>query len=429
MIEIKHRTENPQPSKILLIGVGNAGVNLADHMTMQSLSVAKIIAANTDSHSLMSSIATEKLLLGNTAARGLGAGGDPEIGVRAAEESLEEIRTQVQGFSIVIVCAGLGGGTGSGAVPLIVRAAREAGAFVIALVTLPFSFEGKRRARQTEDTLVLLEKAANVLLCFENDKISEITQPGTGVEETFEKSDLVLGTCLESLVRMIELPGMMRLSLGDLTHLLAGRNPRCLFGAASSDTENRAFDAVGKALKCPLLERGRILSESRTVLVHIAGSDDLSLAEISVIMQEVEKYTDKDANLTLGIGIAHNAGRTLTVSILGCLSEPGEAHREPEQYPEAESTVEDKNIRRLPAEAPLPAGVHRSSRPAAPVTERAEQGEPGAAPAKKGTVRPKQEFLQFDSVNRGRFEKSEPTIVEGEDLDVPTFLRLKIKVK
>lgn len=416
---------------MLVIGIGNAGVNLADRMTMESLPVSKIIAVNTDSHSLMSSITVEKVVLGTIAARGLGAGGDPEVGAKAAEENMTEIRAHVEGHPIVTVCAGLGGGTGSGAAPLIARTAREAGAFVIALVTLPFSFEGRRRAKQTEDALALLEKSADLLLCFENDRMSEITQPGAGVEDTFEKSDILLEQCLKSLVHMIELPGLMRVSLSDLSRLLDGRNPRCLFGAGESEAENRAFDAVGKALKCPLLGR-KLLSESRTVIVHIAGSSDVSLAEIGVIMREVEKYTDSDAHLMLGIGLRNEMSPKLTVSVLGCLSQPVQRDEEEE------------------ATAPVAASANtsRQERPAQPETEEEEApaaqetgGPKKTIPAtdprprraivedgKKGT-KPKQEFLPFDSVNRGRFEKSEPTIVEGEDLDVPTFLRMKIKVK
>lgn len=360
-----------------------------------------MLAVNTDAHALGSSISPQKISMGSRAARGLGAGGDPEIGAAAAEESMTELRAATDGMDIVVLCAGLGGGTGSGALPLIASCAKLSGAWVVAFATLPFAFEGKRRIRQAKLAVDEVAKYADVVVCFENDRMSELTRPLNGVGETFDAADQTICRALRMFFQMLTLPGRFRLTLADLHGLLSGRDPRCLLGVGSASGPNRVHDAVAMALKSPMLSKGRALAGSPRVLVHLAGPESLSLAETGAVMGEIQKHADADVLFSLGMGFLPE-GSDLTVSILGC-SGPRSDEEESSQPAEAASR---------PARTGAASGASRRT---------------GGVKAKGSGLQ--QETLPLDIAARGRFEKSEPTIIEGEDLDVPTFLRQKIKLK
>lgn len=451
-----------EPSSILFLGVGNAGVHLIDQLAMSRKAPGVLAVTNTDSQSLMSSIAVEKLQLGEECARGLGTGGDPEQGVRAAEESLSSIEGLLENRSLVFLCTGLGGGTGSGASTVIARKVKEAKAFLITLATLPFSFEGKRRERQAEEALLELERHSDVLLTFENDRMSAQTRPGAGIADTFATADETLVRCLTSLCGMLFGGGLLRVGLDDLRQFMRGRNPRVLFGQGMASGGNRCHDAVEQALKAPLLGRGTLLAESHAVIIHLAVPPAFTFAELNAAVSAIQKHTEDDCQIKLGLTVGEQPGDNVQVSVLACIAEEVPVvSTSPVRNSRADARVEDAGnlVEDTPPQSPSipePANLFQNEEelkkpsepvPATPPQElvqpsvkrqpelvqtpplRPPRPAPRAARERKTVEKEKQQTLEFESITRGRFEKSEPTIIEGEDLDVPTFLRHKMKVK
>ena len=456
---------------IKIVSVGGAGLNALDRIVLDGLERADAVAINTDVHSLTSSVATRKVQLGRSVSRGLGAGGDPDVGYQAALESADEIREALTDSRVIFICAGLGGGTGSGAAPYIAAAAREAGALVIAFATLPFAFEGKRRNAQAREALARLSEFAHAVVCFENDRMGDLTAPQAGIHQAFAMADMTISQSVRSIVNLIQRPGLIRIGFDDLLTALRTHNSRCLFAYGESDSDNRAHDALTLALKNPLMDRGRMLADATNVLVQVAGGPGVTLSEVEILMQELGRHVNDQTQILFGAAVDARLGDRLSVTIISSLSAeqdvlpqmpavPGSAstatplrerYHAPEPEPEIhaeEPTLEIQSHEEtiqfdepVPTEA-TPIVTHVSNEPAVvPV----RNGEPEArliapdekpviwkeekTPVEKSATPAKQEVLQFEPVTRGRFEKSEPTIVEGEDLDVPTYLRKNIKVK
>src|SRR5439155_8385400 len=206
MIQLSRNYSLPEKEEdlsIKIIGVGGAGANALDRIVLDGMEHADLIALNTDVQSLASSVATQKVQLGRATTRGLGTGGDPELGYAAAQESADEIREVLKGARMVFVCAGLGGGTGSGAAPLVARMAHENGALVIGFATLPFSFEGKRRGIQAEESLARLQQLSDAVVCFENDRMGDIVLPKAGIHQAFAVADVTISQSVRSIVNVI----------------------------------------------------------------------------------------------------------------------------------------------------------------------------------------------------------------------------------
>jgi cell division protein FtsZ len=445
---------------VKVVSVGGAGLNALDRIVLDGLEKASVVAINTDVQSLTSSVAAHKVQLGRTMTRGLGTGGDPELGYDAAVESADEIREALADARMIFVCAGLGGGTGSGAAPYVARLAREAGALVIAFVTLPFTFEGKRRNAQAREALARLNEIAHSVICFENDRMGDMVAPQAGIHQAFAMADTTISQSVRSIVNLIQRPGLIRIGFDDLLAALRTSNGRCLFGFGESDSDNRAHDALTQALKNPLMDRGRMLADASHVLVHVAGGPGMTLSEVEVLMQELGRHVNEQTQILFGAVVDLRLGDRLTVTIICSLAAEDDIIAQPqdsatlstasappvrEQYQHAAPQI---IIEPEPA-AVEPAGTEESISFEEPVPEAtpapafaSSEPEPLTITPQKKAVAPKeeklpaekslhakQEILQFEPVTRGRFEKSEPTIVEGEDLDVPTYLRKNIKVK
>ena len=447
---------------VKVVSVGGAGLNALDRIVLDGLEKASVVAINTDVQSLTSSVAAHKVQLGRTMTRGLGTGGDPELGYDAAVESADEIREAMADARMIFVCAGLGGGTGSGAAPYVAQLAREAGALVIAFVTLPFTFEGKRRNAQAREALARLTEVAHSVICFENDRMGDIVPPQAGIHQAFATADTTISQSVRSIVNLIQRPGLIRIGFDDLLAALRPRNGSCLFGFGESDSDNRAHDALTQALKNPLMDRGRMLADATNVLVQVAGGPGMTLSEVEVLMQELGRHVHEQTQILFGAVVDGRLGDRLTVTIIsslaadedlisqpqdsGTLSSPAAAPRAEEHYqhPPPQIYIEPEPLAMEPApleegtsfEEPVAAEAVPAPQPIAtkpePVTHSPQKRtapEKEEKPLAEKSVPAKQETLQFEPVTRGRFEKSEPTIVEGEDLDVPTYLRKNIKVK
>jgi cell division protein FtsZ len=450
------RERNPgEPIRVKVIGIGGAGSNILDRVMLDGIDEADLVAINTDVQSLTASVAAHKVQLGRNLTRGLGSGGDPELGYAAAEEATDEIRSVLQSGTVIFLSVGLGGGTGSGAAPVVAQIAKEENALVLAFAALPFSFEGRRRCAQAEESLTRLRAIADAVVCFENDRMAEITLPRMGIHEAFAAADLTISQSIRSVASLLQRPGLLHIGFDDVCAVLRNGDARALFGYGDAEGENRAHDALARALKNPLMNRGALLEEAFHAIVHICGGANVTLGEVQIIMEELNRHINDQTQLFMGIGIEPRMGNRLSVSILSSLSnteakplipvpkksvyalesvvrpEPSKEPAIPVAPPIAALPDRITTSERAPElsdeELMLPRTESEPQRPV-PVRPAAKPDSKLQATAPK-KVEAKQETLQFEPVSRGRFEKSEPTIIDGQDLDVPTFLRKSVKVR
>src|SRR5438128_928762 len=310
---------------VKVVSVGGAGLSALDRIVLDGLEKAGVVAINTDVQSLTSSVAPHKVQLGRTVTRGLGAGGDPELGYQAAEEAADEIREALADANVIFVITGLGGGTGSGAAPYVAHLAREAGALVIAFVTLPFTFEGKRRNAQAREALGRLNEVAHSVICFENDRMGDMTAPQAGIDQAFAMTDITISQSVRSIVNLIQRPGLIRIGFDDLLAALRAHNGRCLFGYGESDSANRAHDALTQALKNPLMDRGRMLADATHVLLQVAGGPGLLLSGCEILMQELGRHVSEQTQILFGAAVDARLGNRLSVTIISSLAAEDEA--------------------------------------------------------------------------------------------------------
>lgn len=444
MIEIARTQSNAAAAFIPLtrkiIGVGGAGCSVIDRLMIDGVEAGDLLAINTDLQALSSCVAAQKIQLGHTLTHGLGAGGDPEVGMAAAQDALPDLRNAVEGNQIVFLLAGLGGGTGSGSTPFIAHAAREAGALVIAIVTLPFAFEGRRRNEQAIAALDHLRQLCHAVICFENDRMSELVAPKAGIQQAFLAADQTMSECLRGILAMLGRPGIMKVGLDDLLTVLRSDDSRCLFGYGESDGDNRAHEALAYALRNPLMERGKLLDNVGSLLIHISGSANLTLAEVEILMSELNRHIGDETHLLLGTSIDSRLGSKLAVTLISTTGASYSLVTQPIALPTVERLPAPvmevavpemaTNVETLPEDAPE-SPITPAPRPRLATASRNPRPAPEPKPAAlviEKAKEVKQEILQFEPVSRGRFEKSEPTIIEGHDLDIPTVLRKGFRV-
>ena len=392
--------------RIKVIGVGGAGSNTLDRLVLEGSVNVDLVACNTDVQALAGSVATQKIQLGRHITRGLGAGGDPELGYSAGEEAIDEVRAVLESVPLVIVCTGLGGGTGSGAAPLIVKTAREQNSLVLVCATLPFSFEGKRRSQQAQEALKAIQQYADAVMCFENDRMGELILPEGGIHEAFAGADHVVSQSVRAVIDLVTRRGLIHLGFDDLLSALRSHDSRCLFGYGEASGRNRGRQALEQALKDPLMDRGSLLHQASNVLVNIVGGQDLTLAEVQSVMEELAQHIGEQTQLLFGAAVDPRLQGMLGVTLISSLG-AREAGVPPRQIPRAPGTESAAFTR--------PVTTADSASAASAGVEAVVRTSPDAGVAEHAV--------------RGRFDKSEPTIVDGEDLDVPTFMRKNVKMK
>jgi cell division protein FtsZ len=467
MIELPRLPLDLGTPRIKVLGLGNAGCNALDRVVLDGLSGADAVAVNTDSQALAGSIAAHKLQIGPAITRGLGAGGDPELGRSAADDCRGELREVMEPANIIFVLVGLGGGTGSGAAPLLAQAAREHNALVVGFATMPFSFEGKRRSAQAQTSLAVLRATADVVICFENDRMADGVSPTAPIQEAFAAADETISQSVRALVSVAGRRGLVHAGFDEIAAAVRGTNTRCLFGYGEAMGDNRAHEALALALKNPLLDRTCLRDQVENVIVSVSGGSDLTLNEVQILMEDLHRHLRDDARLFFGCAIDPQLAGKLTISVLGVF-ETDESMPVVDVRPYLSSATEsaaaaapahEEQSPELPIETPAP--TYSSYGYSSQATEAEEvatedyqyeesepevesQPEPEPAPiiSTVRTVLPptrppfnapspqrlreqRAEQMQLEPINRGRFEKSEPTIVDGQDLDVPTFLRRK----
>ncbi len=557
MIEITRSYEAHSEWHVMAVGIGGAGTHAVDRLTRDGFSNVELIAANTDLRALSSCVTPDRIVLGQALTRGLGAGGDPDLGRAAALESIAQVGERLMGASLVLLLVGLGGGTGSGAAPCIAQIAREQGAQVAVLATLPFSFEGRRRREQALEALEALRQQADLVICFENDRMPSVADPSSGIEDAFAAVDSLLAQSVRALVAMTRRRNVMHSGLDEIAATVSEPGSSALFGYGIAEGEERARAALMQAFANPLLDAGGALQSVSRLWVYIAGGPDVRWSEVQTLMGELTERTPSEVRLYFGAAVDPGLAGSISVTLLAGLPgfptgveapvsrfgavqtsfpaapvpswmaaapTPGPVGAPPEEHPELHAAghqevgepvlaQEFEHFPRSPAElepdvvekqgtfqqapvvpvrqTPVPpyelskerrreAAILATSQqemqqasdaypdesilvvdsltrppeeellfpsasPAAPASEprlelRHAEPESIAAPGadtlanREGAARRAkdnvQEQMRFEAPNRGgRFEKTDPTIVDGEDLDVPTFMRQRLPLE
>lgn len=322
MISYSRDTQEAIPSSaVKIVGLGGAGANMLERIALDSIEGAELLALNTDIRTLGACLAKEKIQLGVNLTKGLGTGGDPELGQQAMLEAEANVREALKGQRIVFLCTGLGGGTGSGAAPIVARIAREEGAFVVVFATMPFFFEGRRRREQAETSLNQLAVLSNALVTFDNNRMGELVLAKQGIHEAFAAADRMISESIKAVIRLVVRPGLINVGLDDLMSALRTNRSRCLFGSGVADGKDRASKALRNALASPLLDQGSLLKDAQTVLVHLSGGESLTLFEIELLMQNLQKHVPDHAHVLFGAAIDPAMGDSLSITLISALPE------------------------------------------------------------------------------------------------------------
>ncbi|WP_018684555.1 cell division protein FtsZ [Actinokineospora enzanensis] len=298
---------------IKVVGIGGGGVNAVNRMIEVGLKGVEFIAVNTDAQALLMSDADVKLDIGRELTRGLGAGANPEVGHKAAEDHREEIEEVLKGADMVFVTAGEGGGTGTGGAPVVASIARKLGALTIGVVTRPFSFEGKRRARQAEDGITELRNECDTLIVIPNDRLLQLGDVGVSLMDAFRSADEVLLSGVQGITDLITTPGLINLDFADVKSVMSGAGS-ALMGIGSARGEGRAVTAAEKAINSPLLEAS--MDGAHGVLLAIAGGSDLGLFEINESASLVQEAAHPEANIIFGTVIDDSLGDEVRVTVI-----------------------------------------------------------------------------------------------------------------
>jgi cell division protein FtsZ len=306
--------EPGEGSNIKVIGVGGAGGNAVNRLIEDGMEGVEFVVANTDLQSLKDSRASVKIQLGEEVSRGLGAGGDPEVGRRAALEDTDKLVDALDGADMVFVTAGLGGGTGTGAAPIIGSLATELGALTIAVVTKPFGFEGHRRAVQAERGLEEMRGCVDSVITIPNERLLKSVTKAIPFLDAFGLADGVLRQAVRGISDIVTLPGLMNVDFADVRSIMEGKGV-ALMGTGQASGENRALEAVQRAISSPLLDEASIQG-AKALLVNVTGSSDITLVEISEAMNLIHDSADPEANIIFGAVIDERISGSIKITVI-----------------------------------------------------------------------------------------------------------------
>lgn len=383
-------------SRISVVGVGDGGCNAVDSMATHWENGPSLITINTDAQSLKSTQASTRLQIGEQITRNMGTGGDSNMGSLSATDDFDTLQGLFRGMDLVFLVSTLGGGTGTGATPVVARAARETGAMVIAFVTLPFTFEGERRMSQARQGLLQLQDQADVVIVIPNQALFAAAGSNATAEEAFHQTDYYLSMGIFAIWKLLTQRGIINLDFATLRMVARCSGGASSFSYGEGKGPQRALNAIQNALHSPLLENGETLAESESILVSILGGSDMSVKEVESIMTAVESATRKDAHIHMGTSIDESWNDAISVTLVAS------------RFWHAEDEADEKS-------PPEPASPEES--PSAP-----------AGKKKKKKPEPTQAQLILEGISKGIFKDVEPTIIDGEDMDVPTFIRRRVTV-
>jgi len=307
-------SEELQPAKIKVIGVGGGGCNAVNRMIRAKVEGVEFIAANTDLQALKLSQAPVKLQLGAKLTKGLGAGANPEVGRKAALEDTDKIIEALEGADMIFITSGLGGGTGSGAAPVVASLASELGALTVAVVTKPFAFEGKRRLLQAEQALQDLVGAVDTVIVIPNERLMETVERGTSFFDAFRIADDILRQAVQGISDIITVPGIINRDFADVKTIMHGQG-YAVMGTAVATGQNRAVDAANRAISSPLLEDNSIQG-AQGILINISGSSSLTLHEVHEASSVIQKAAHENANIIFGAVQDDNMKDALKITVI-----------------------------------------------------------------------------------------------------------------
>jgi cell division protein FtsZ len=319
-------------ARIRVVGVGGSGNNAVNHMVNSKVRGVDFIAVNTDAQDLHHSLAKKKIHIGKNVTRGLGTGMNPELGKRAAEETKEELQESLKGSDMVFVTCGMGGGTGTGAAPVVAKTARELGALTVAVVTKPFSFEGQQRMRLAELGLEELKKEVDALVIIPNDRLLAIVQRETSLKNAFSMCDDILKQAVEGISELITMPGIVNVDFADIRSVMDNAGS-ALMGIGTATGEKRAEDAAKAAISSPLLEIS--IAGAKGVLFAVAGGDDLSMLEIQDAAKVITESIDPNAKVIFGTIMDNKLKKNevkVTVIATGFPEHHGDSHKSPSLF-------------------------------------------------------------------------------------------------
>lgn len=373
-------------AKIKVIGVGGGGSNAVNRMIENGVKGVEFITANTDAQALQLTKSEIKLQIGDKLTRGLGAGAKPEIGKKAAEESREHITTALKGADMVFVTAGMGGGTGTGAAPVVAELAKEAGALTVGVVTRPFTFEGPKRSSQAVLGIEELKEKVDTLIVIPNDRLLEIVDKKTPMVEAFREADNVLRQAVQGISDLIAVPGLINLDFADVKTIMSERGS-ALMGIGMATGENRAMDAARKAIQSPLLETS--IDGAKGIIINVTGGANLSLYEVNEAAEIIIAACDPEVNMIFGASIDDNMKEEIKVTVIAT----GFEHKGAPRRPIASSSSQPMQQSSQPSQQPL----NPSAEPTTSV---------GDSRSSSNNLRP------FNSQN-----------LTSDQLDIPAFLR------
>ena len=300
-------------ANIKVIGVGGGGNNAVNRMVDNQIKGVQFLAVNTENQVLELSKADVTIQIGEKVTKGLGAGANPQIGEEAAQESREEITKSLEGADMVFVTAGMGGGTGTGAAPIVAECAKEVGALTVGVVTKPFAFEGKRRRAAAEKGIEFLTQKVDTIIVIPNDKLLQVVDKKCSVSDAFSKADEVLRQGIKGISDLIQIPGLINLDFADVKTIMTNQG-EALMGIGEGTGENRAADAAKMAINSPLLETS--IDGAKGILLNISGSSDLGIFEVNEAAQIISDAADPDANIIFGSVIDESLGDKVQVTVV-----------------------------------------------------------------------------------------------------------------
>jgi cell division protein FtsZ len=388
---------------IKVVGIGGGGVNAVNRMIELGLRGVEFIAINTDAQALLMSDADVKLDVGRELTRGLGAGADPEVGRRAAEDHAEEIEEALAGADMVFVTAGEGGGTGTGGAPVVARIAKSIGALTIGVVTKPFGFEGKRRSSQAEIGVAALKNEVDTLIVVPNDRLLEISDRGISMLEAFATADQVLLAGVQGITDLITTPGLINLDFADVKSVMQGAGS-ALMGIGSARGADRSIKAAELAVASPLLEAS--IDGAHGVLISIQGGSNLGIFEINDAARLIQEAVHPEANIIFGAVIDDTLGDEVRVTVIAAGFDGGEPVAKP---------IETKRTNFV---NPEPVTADATGAQPASASSASPFGLSGAAAAEKPAWTPAAETTPAAPVDRSFDDETNP-----DDLDIPDFLK------
>ena len=389
--------ESESTAKIKVIGVGGAGGNAINNMIASNLQGVKFISANTDAQALDVSQAELRIQLGSKITEGLGAGANPQVGREAALENAEMIKEALADSHMAFITAGFGGGTGTGAAPVIARLCKEMGILTVAVVTRPFSFEGKKRAKQAEEGFIELKKAADTVITIPNDRLRGLASKNAKMVDMFRKADEILLHSVKGITDLIMMPGLVNLDFADVKTTMS-RAGMAIMGIGISSGGNRALEAAERAISHPLLEDINI-SGAKGVLMNITSNSDLTMEEMTEASERIYHEVGDDAEIIWGAVIDDSVGDEMSVTVIA--TGIGEKEREKVSVPKGMDPTYGGKVRDI-----TPSDLARSTELDQPTFIRRRQAV---------NERPASELPR----------EYKGIVIDNDDLDVPTFLRRK----